>query len=177
MQVEFDQSMSSPEALVSAVEDAGFDARLLEVNLMTNNGGGGNGNGGGGGPHGGGRQGSQVVRLAVGGMTCAACSGGVERALAAVAGVDKVGVALTQAEAEVVFDGGVATVQQLIDAVEGIGFDAKLLSTAGEIAWGLAGGGQAGRGSLTTLVFSTCCLPPGFITNELTCTLRTHASP
>jgi len=97
-QVEFDQSMIRPEALVSAVEDMGFDARLLEVTQphRSATGSGANANG-----SGGRAAAPQVVRLAVGGMTCAACSGGVERALAAVPGVQRVGVALTEGEAEV----------------------------------------------------------------------------
>lgn len=37
----------------------------------------------------------------IGGMTCAACSGAVERALAAVEGVVQAGVVLAEGEAEV----------------------------------------------------------------------------
>lgn len=117
-QVVFDPSATSADAFVAAVEDAGFDARLMEVIPSTRNGGGGGANGsssqpnggGGGGVHdvhskfgsgSGARRAPQVARLAVGGMTCAACSGAVERALGGVAGVLRVGVALTEGEAEV----------------------------------------------------------------------------
>jgi copper chaperone CopZ len=100
-EVDFDPAVTPAEALVAAAEDAGFDASLLEVARAPGAGGGAaNGGaprrgGGGGGPV------PRVARLAVGGMTCAACSGAVERALGAVPGVERAGVALAQGEAEV----------------------------------------------------------------------------
>jgi copper chaperone CopZ len=99
-QIDFEDDLISTDALVSAVEDAGFEARLLEV---TRRRGGDQGPGArdvDGGSFGAARP-PQVVRLAVGGMTCAACSGAVERALAAVPGVARAGVALAEGEAEV----------------------------------------------------------------------------
>jgi copper chaperone CopZ len=46
----------------------------------------------------------QVVQLVVRGMTCAACSTAVEKALGGVPGVSRASVALTQGRAEVRFD-------------------------------------------------------------------------
>jgi copper chaperone CopZ len=116
-QVEYDEVLVSAAALAAAVEDAGFDASVLEVGRAATAAGAGGaaafGGGGGcdGGGEGGGGEGAaaaaaggggpQVARIAVGGMTCAACSAAVERALAAVPGVQRAGVALTAGEAEV----------------------------------------------------------------------------
>ncbi|GBF98396.1 copper-transporting ATPase-like, partial [Raphidocelis subcapitata] len=120
-EVNFDAAVTRPDALVTAVEDAGFDGKLLDLS--------GPAPGAAGAAHGGAAP--LVARLAVGGMTCAACSGAVERALAALPGVESAGVALAQGQAEVVFDPAVVTAQQLAEAVEDAGFEARLLGTSG----------------------------------------------
>lgn len=74
---------------------------------------------------------TQVARLAVGGMTCAACSGAVERALAALPGVSHAAVSLSVGEAEVAYAPGVISPEALAAAVEDIGFEAKLIGQAG----------------------------------------------
>ena len=50
---------------------------------------------------------AQVMRLSVLGMTCAVCSGAVEKAIRSLPGVTKATVSLTQAVAEVHFNPGV----------------------------------------------------------------------
>lgn len=73
----------------------------------------------------------QVARLSVLGMTCAACSGAVERCLLALPGVTHAAVALTQNEAEVTYHISSITADQLAAAVEDIGFDCKVITQAG----------------------------------------------
>ncbi|KAG1659065.1 hypothetical protein FOA52_012066 [Chlamydomonas sp. UWO 241] len=61
-------------------------------------------------------------------MTCAACSGAVEKALSNVPGVAKANVALLQEVAEIEFDPSQVTTEALVEAVEDTGFDGALMS-------------------------------------------------
>ena len=66
---------------------------------------------------------SMKVRIRIGGMTCAACSSSVERALRDVEGVSKAAVNLATNTATVDFDDSVTDVSKLHEAVEDTGFD------------------------------------------------------
>jgi Cu+-exporting ATPase len=68
---------------------------------------------------------SKTVELAVGGMTCASCSGRVERALAKLPGVEQVSVNLASERAHVQVVQG-TDASQLIAAVENAGYSASL---------------------------------------------------
>jgi Cu+-exporting ATPase len=70
-------SLVTPAALVSAVEDMGFDASLIAT------------------------AGQEEAVLAVSGMTCGACSGSVESALRAVPGVSAADVSVITGKAQV----------------------------------------------------------------------------
>ena len=63
------------------------------------------------------------VKIKIGGMTCAACSSSVERALRNVEGVSKAAVNLATNTAAVEFDDSVTDVSRLHEAVEDTGFD------------------------------------------------------
>ncbi len=67
---------------------------------------------------------TESVRLAVGGMTCATCSGRIERALKQVPGVASVQVNLASEIATVAFTPGVVGVPELVAAVERAGYTA-----------------------------------------------------
>ncbi len=88
----------------------------------------------------------QIARISVKGMTCAACSGAVERALLAINGVVRASVSLTQGVAEVVMQHAklvrdvmapVPTMLMMlsfpqgdiVEAIEDAGFDAKVISS------------------------------------------------
>jgi len=90
------------ETLVQAVENAGFDASVLKPVTVN------------------------TVALRVGGMTCAACSSSVERALAATPGVSHVAVMLLTGSAEVHFDPDTTGARALIAVVQAAGFDCEL---------------------------------------------------
>jgi Cu+-exporting ATPase len=64
--------------------------------------------------------------LSVSGMTCAACQSSVQRALARHPGVTSASVNLLTGHAQVAFDPAVVTPDQLITAVEAIGYGAAL---------------------------------------------------
>ncbi|TLP55453.1 MULTISPECIES: heavy metal translocating P-type ATPase [Pseudomonas] len=68
---------------------------------------------------------SKTLELAVGGMTCASCSGRVERALAKLPWVEQVSVNLASERAHVQVVQGI-DVSQLIAAVENAGYSASL---------------------------------------------------
>ena len=59
------------------------------------------------------------------GMSCAACSAAVEKALARVEGVSSAGVNLPAERATVVFDERVCSEEALVDAVKKVGFGAE----------------------------------------------------
>src|SRR5687767_8016886 len=64
------------------------------------------------------------VRLEIEGMTCASCVARVEKALKALEGVDGADVNLATEGATVAFDPSQLGVDELIDAVESIGYQA-----------------------------------------------------
>ena len=92
--VAFDGAANT-EALVRAVQDAGYDATLAEFDL------------------------------AVGGMTCASCVSRVERALKRVPGVVGAEVNLATEKARVSVVQGAVTVEQLVAAVADTGYEAR----------------------------------------------------
>ena len=67
-----------------------------------------------------------TIKLAIGGMTCASCVGRVEKALKAVPGVTEAVVNLATERATV---RGVASVQDLIAAVDKVGYEASPVDT------------------------------------------------
>ncbi|KAH9290559.1 hypothetical protein KI387_034676 [Taxus chinensis] len=94
-----------------AIEDAGFEATLLQDYMK--------------------QRPARVCRLQIIGMTCTACSSSIETSLKKLAGVQKCCVALATEEAEISYDIRQIDPEQLIDAVEDMGFEAQLKS-AGE---------------------------------------------
>lgn len=66
----------------------------------------------------------KTLTIPVGGMTCAACQGHVQRALEEVTGVASASVSLMTNEATVVFDPAVAAPEALVAAIVDNGYDA-----------------------------------------------------
>eukprot|EP00878_Enallax_costatus_P015659 GHUV01016404.1.p1 GENE.GHUV01016404.1~~GHUV01016404.1.p1 ORF type:complete len:317 (+),score=102.19 GHUV01016404.1:266-1216(+) len=116
-EVQYNAAVASTDYLVNAVDDCGFDCKLLSVHSLDD--------------QAEQEQRPQVARLAVTGMTCAACSGSVERGLLALPGVTHAAVALTQGEAEVTYYSSSITADALAAAVEDLGFDCRVISQAG----------------------------------------------
>ncbi|KAA0161678.1 hypothetical protein FNF27_08141 [Cafeteria roenbergensis] len=107
--VKFDSARPvDAEAVVRAVEDAGFEAQPLKAKPA--------------------RAARTEARLSVEGMTCASCSGSVQQALEAIDGVLDAKVALLSHEAKVVFDPTVTTAAALAEAISDIGYDASVKS-------------------------------------------------
>ena len=70
----------------------------------------------------------EQIQLALSGMHCASCAGLIERGLKKVPGVKTANVNFAAEKARVVFDTSLATVPQLINAVEKAGYQARLAS-------------------------------------------------
>ncbi|HXW97893.1 MAG TPA: heavy metal-associated domain-containing protein, partial [Gemmatimonadales bacterium] len=68
------------------------------------------------------------VTLAVSGMTCAACSARVQRALGETPGVTDASVNLMTGQATVDFDPAVTGSDDLVEAVRATGYDAEALA-------------------------------------------------
>jgi len=67
----------------------------------------------------------ETVRLQITGMTCAACSARIERAVAKLPGVARVTVSLPFAQAQVELDPRVVQKRQVIERIRGIGYGAE----------------------------------------------------
>jgi Cu+-exporting ATPase len=95
--IEFDASATQPEDLVNSIEKAGFHVA------------------------------PQSVQLQITGMTCAACSGRIEKALSKLSGVTA-SVNLATETAHVNYNPAVETVEDIINAVVKTGYGARELS-------------------------------------------------
>jgi Cu+-exporting ATPase len=69
---------------------------------------------------------STSIRIPVSGMTCAACSARVQRALEKQPGVDEANVNLMMKTATVRFDPGAVSPESLVDAIKSTGYGAEL---------------------------------------------------
>ena len=64
----------------------------------------------------------ESVFLKVGGMTCAACSGRVERGLAKLPGVEKAAVNLATEKAAVTYDSSRISLGEIVQKIEALGY-------------------------------------------------------
>ena len=76
----------------------------------------------------------QTEKFRVTGMTCAACSAHVEKAVAAVPGVEEVTVSLLTNSMHVAFDRP-ATAQEICSAVASAGYGAELEGGRAKAVW------------------------------------------
>ncbi|KAH8513728.1 hypothetical protein H0E87_006842 [Populus deltoides] len=108
-QVLFYPSFVNEETIRETIEDAGFEATLIQEGTSDGS--------------------TQVCRIRINGMTCTSCSSTVEQALQAIPGVQKAQVALATEEAEVHYDPNILSYNQILEAINDTGFEAILLST------------------------------------------------
>ncbi|XP_010540786.1 PREDICTED: probable copper-transporting ATPase HMA5 [Tarenaya hassleriana] len=108
-QVLFDPTSVNAETIRNAIEDAGFGATLLDDEATNRS--------------------PQICRVRIAGMTCTSCSTTIEKALRSTDGVTKARVALATEEAEIFYDPNLLTLDDLLLAMQGTGFDATLIST------------------------------------------------
>ncbi|CAL5069316.1 unnamed protein product [Urochloa decumbens] len=108
-QVLFYPAFVSEEKIREAIEDIGFEAKLINEEVREKN--------------------ILVCRLHIKGMTCTSCTNTVESALQAFPGVQRASVALATEEAEIRYDRRIVAANELIKAVEETGFEAVLITT------------------------------------------------
>ncbi|CAO2043291.1 unnamed protein product [Urochloa humidicola] len=108
-QVVFYPAFVSEEKIREAIEDVGFEAKLINEEVREKN--------------------ILVCRLHIKGMTCTSCTNTVESALQTFPGVQRASVALATEEAEIRYDRRIVAANQLIQAVEETGFEAVLITT------------------------------------------------
>lgn len=79
--------------------------------------------------------------IAIEGMTCSSCVQNIESNISKVRGVTSIKVSLQDKNAEVAFEQAIVTPQRLVDAIEELGFEAKL-SKESSPSSSLVGNGQ-----------------------------------
>ena len=103
-----DTALISPEAAAEAIDDMGFDAKLLSHNST----------GGGGGDM------YKTGLISVKGMTCQSCVRNIEGNIKDKPGVVSISVSLSDEEATVVFDQSVTDQDKIAEMIDDMGFDA-----------------------------------------------------
>ena len=122
--LEHDPSILSPDQIVENIEDVGFDASVVEskqsdtrsnklhrkVRKIETS--------------------SARTTVAIGGMTCGACTSAVEGAFKDAGGVQQFDISLLAERAVITHDIQRLTAEQIVGTIEDIGFEAKLVSSA-----------------------------------------------
>ncbi|KAJ5662273.1 Copper-transporting ATPase [Penicillium maclennaniae] len=123
--IDHDAETISPEQLADIIEDRGFGARVLETQASSA------------GPEDApaladmveDKKGHLVTTVAIGGMTCGACTSSVQNAFTDVEGVIQFKISLLAERAVVVHDPSIITANDLTTIVEDAGFDASIISS------------------------------------------------
>lgn len=123
--VDHDARTITPEQIADLIEDRGFGARVVETKASsvgqedssqlanrTEN-----------------QSGHMVTTIAIGGMTCGACTSSVQNAVAHVDGVTQFNISLLAERAVIVHDPSILPAQNLVTMVEDAGFDASIVSS------------------------------------------------
>ncbi|KAG6636815.1 probable copper-transporting ATPase HMA5 isoform X1 [Carya illinoinensis] len=112
-QVLFYPSFVNEATIRETIEDAGFEATLIEDETNDRS--------------------IQECRIRINGMTCTSCSSTIESALQAIHGVQKVQVALATEEAQIHYDPKIViSYNQLLETIQDTGYGAILISSGEE---------------------------------------------
>ncbi|PIN23727.1 Cation transport ATPase [Handroanthus impetiginosus] len=112
-QVVFCPAFVNEEKILETIEDAGFQAELIEEEINERS--------------------TRVCRIRIQGLTCISCSMTLEYYLVAMHGVQKALVALSNEQVEVHYDPRILTHNQILEAIEDIGFEGILISNGEDI--------------------------------------------
>ncbi|MFW9906655.1 MAG: heavy metal translocating P-type ATPase [Candidatus Thorarchaeota archaeon] len=102
--VQYDPGLTNVNFLVRAVENVGYRAKDASIT-------------------------SQTINLSITGMTCASCVNTIETVLAKQDGVSEFNVNLATEKARVIFDPVSVTESQIINAIKGVGYGARKISS------------------------------------------------
>ncbi|PRP88031.1 hypothetical protein PROFUN_04459 [Planoprotostelium fungivorum] len=103
-EVYYDYNITEEEKVREAIEDVGFQAKILEQKQTK----------------------GDVVNLSIGGMTCASCVSIIENVVGSHTGVKEISVNLTTNSAKVLYDSDLTGPRSIISAIEDVGFTASL---------------------------------------------------
>lgn len=123
--VEHDTSLLSAAQIAETIEDTGFDAEVLETKSVVA------------GPSTARRKKTTQDRIltttvAIVGMTCGACTSAIESGFKDVDGVVQFNISLLAERAVIMHDPAKLTAAQIVETIEDRGFDATVISSAGE---------------------------------------------
>ncbi|KAJ7004053.1 hypothetical protein NC653_009058 [Populus alba x Populus x berolinensis] len=110
----YPSSLVNEETIRETIEDAGFQATLIEDEINERS--------------------SQVCRIQINGIRCTSCCCTAEIVLQAINGVQRIQVALETEEAEVYYDPKILNYNHLLDAMEDIGFQTMLVSAGEDVS-------------------------------------------
>ncbi|KAJ6933592.1 hypothetical protein NC651_008861 [Populus alba x Populus x berolinensis] len=110
----YPSSLVNEETIRETIEDAGFQATLIEDEINERS--------------------SQVCRIQINGIRCTSCCCTAEIVLQAIHGVQRIQVALETEEAEVYYDPKILNYNHLLDAMEDIGFQTMLVSAGEDVS-------------------------------------------
>jgi Cu+-exporting ATPase len=102
--VQYNSSITNVESLVSAIENVGYGAKDASKT-------------------------SQTINLSITGMTCASCVNTIETVLSKQGGITEYNVNLATEKARITFDPESITDNQIINAIKGVGYGAKKISS------------------------------------------------
>ncbi|KAF2155252.1 heavy metal translocatin [Myriangium duriaei CBS 260.36] len=155
--VEHDPSLLAVKQAVDMIEDCGFDAELIEsVSSAKSN----HSNVAGSG------SGNFTTTVSIEGMTCGACTSAVESGFTGIPGLVRFNISLLAERAVITHDPTQFTAEQIIDIIEGRGFDAKVLSSVVD--------GANGSSSTATAQLKIYGLPDEASAADLSQTLHGH---
>ena len=118
--LEHDSNLLCPERIVEIIDDTGFDASLIDsqkaaTNVGTN-------------PSGDNSK-TLVTTVAIEGMTCGACTSGVESGFKDLPGLLQFNISLLAERAVITHDARSLTTTRIVDIIEDRGFDASIVSS------------------------------------------------
>ncbi|KAJ9557487.1 hypothetical protein OSB04_012101 [Centaurea solstitialis] len=114
--VVFNPNLIKEDDIKNAIEDAGFEAEILQEQVTARAA----------------SHGTVVGQFIIGGMTCAACVNSVEGILRKLPGVKRAIVALSTSLGEVEYDPSITSKDEIINAIEDAGFEASLAQSSGQ---------------------------------------------
>lgn len=155
--------LSQDADIISAIEDAGFEAEILPDSSAARSM----------------PRRTLVGQFTIGGMTCAACVNSVEGILRNLAGVKKAVVALATSLGEVEYDPSLISKEDIVNAIEDAGFEASFVQSSEQDKLLLGISGVAGETDLLLLKGLLCNLKGvrQFSIDQTTQDLEIHFDP
>lgn len=102
----YDSNITTAADVAIAIEDMGFDTKVLEDSA----------------------NGNETINLFIGGMTCATCVGRIESHLMSMRGIESCTISLVTSLAAIEYSAALVGLRDIINRIEGLGYSAELTS-------------------------------------------------